>query len=175
MRFRRGAALAALRRLAFASAFLAILPAAAIAQEPDQEREQVLPGSGIRYPLGYDTETEGVLEGRVLRVETPGRGPVILRLESSGRPVTVLTAPGWYWERTEGKPAAGDLVRVTGSKTLGADGELYVVAREIIRVGAGCGCALRDEQGRPLWRGRMREMPARRCPQPAVPPPATGR
>jgi hypothetical protein len=158
---------AALRLLGIAALLAALAPPVAFAQEGGQEREEVLPGSGIRYPMGYDADTEGVVEGRVLRVEVPGRGPVVVRLESSGRPVTVLTAPGWFWDQGDWKPAAGDLVRVFGSKSVGADGELYVVAREIHPAADGCGCAVRDEQGRPLWRGRMHDRPARRCRQPA--------
>jgi hypothetical protein len=48
-----------------------------------------------------------------------------------------------------------------GSKTLGADGELYVIAREIVPARTGCGCSFRDGQGRPLWRGVMSGRPGR--------------
>jgi hypothetical protein len=167
----RRAAHAALRLLALAAFVAALAPGVARAQRAEVEREEALPGSGIRYPLGYDAETEGTLEGRVLRVELPERGPVVVRIESGGRPAAILTAPAWFWERSEWQPAVGDRVQVFGSKTLGADGELYVVAREILPVGPGCGCSVRDEQGRPLWRGRMHERPARRCRQPE---PGTG-
>lgn len=163
-RGRRGAAAAALCRRLLVAGLLLMLPATAFPADAQQlERDEVLAGSGIRYPLGYDPETEGSIEGRVVSVDLPRRGPVVLLLDAGGRSVTVLTSPVWFWDRAEGRPAAGDLVRVTGSKTLGADGELYLVAREIVPAGAACGCLFRDEHGRPLWRGRMRQSPGRRC------------
>jgi len=157
----RRVALAALRAGALALAFASFAAVPAAAQEV--EREELLPGSGIRYPLGYDPETEGSVEGRVLRVDAPQRGPVVLQMESGGRTVKVLVSPAWFWEAAEGRPGAGDTVRVLGSKTLGADGELYLVAREIETGGSGCTCSFRDGGGRPLWRGQRHAAPPRRC------------
>lgn len=170
---KRRAALAALRLGAFALVLCAGAAAGARAQEP--EREERLPGSGIRYPLGYDAETEGAVEGLVLRIEVPQRGPVMLHLESDGRPVTVFVSPAWYWEAAAGRPAAGDQVRVIGSKTIGADGEFYLVARELEPLGSGCRCVFRDEAGRPLWRGRMHGAQPGRCLPPGSRHPAGGR
>lgn len=157
----RRVALAALRAGAVALAFVAFTSVPAATQEA--EREEVLPGSGIRYPLGYDPETEGSVEGRVLRVDVPQRGPVVLQLESGGRTAKVLVSPAWFWEAAEGRPGAGDTVTVLGSKTLGADGEFYLVAREIESAGSGCTCSFRDGGGQPLWRGRRHGAPPRRC------------
>lgn len=126
-------------------------PVAGRAQE--QEPEVTLPACGIRYPGGYDPNTVGVIEGRVARFSRPGQGPVSFRLEAAGETYTVLAAPAWFWEDREIRIEIGDRVRVKGSKTMGADGNLYLVAQEIT-VGDGKEPeVLRDARGKPVWSG----------------------
>ncbi len=47
----------------------------------------------------------------------------------------------------------GDHVRVKGSKTMGADGNLYLVLQEITVGGAEKPEVFRDAAGKPVWSG----------------------
>jgi len=124
-------------------------PAGALEQEP----EMILPECGIRYPGGFDPNTVGVVEGTVAALNHPERGPVTLRLEAAGETYMVLAAPAWFWEELKPGLRKGGRVRVKGSKTLGADGNLYLVAQEIVIVDTGEPVVLRDARGRPRWSG----------------------
>ena len=134
------------------AAALALAPAGA-ARAQEQEPEVTLPACGIRYPGGYDPNTVGVVEGRVASIDVPEQGPVSFRLEDAGESYTVLAAPAWYWQERKLKLLNGDRVRVKGSKTMGADGNLYLVAQEITAAGAEKPVVLRDAQGKPAWTG----------------------
>lgn len=145
---------ATLTTLVLLAAALALPPAdLARAQVNDMEPEIVLPSCGIRYPGGYDPNTVGLVEGRVASLVRPERGPVSWRIESAGETYTVLAAPSWYWEELQVAVREGDHVRVKGSKTMGADGNLYLVAREITLPDHEKPLTLRDARGKPLWSG----------------------
>jgi hypothetical protein len=118
----------------------------------EKEPEMTLPACGIRYPGGYDPNTVGVVEGRVASFGHPEQGPVSFRLEAAGETYIVFAAPAWFWEDRKIKIVNGDRVRVKGSKTMGADGNLYLVAQEIT-VGAVNTVTLRDIHGKPVWSG----------------------
>jgi len=133
-------------------AALVLAPTVAVRAQ-EQEPEVTLPTCGIRYPGGYDPNTVGVVEGRVARIVRPERGPVSFRLEAPGDAYTVHAAPAWFWEQRKIRIENGDLVRVKGSKTMGADGNLYLVAQEISAAGAENPEVLRDARGKPLWSG----------------------
>jgi hypothetical protein len=120
---------------------------------PETEPEITLPACGIRYPGGYDPNTVGVVEGRVASLVRQARGPVSFRLEAGGGVYIVLAAPAWYWEEQRIEIRSGDRVRVKGSKSMGADGNLYLVAREIIVAGDEKPLILRDALGKPAWSG----------------------
>jgi hypothetical protein len=119
----------------------------------DEEPEVTLPACGIRYPGGYDPNTVGVVEGRVAAITIPEQGPVSFRLEAAGETYAVLAAPAWFWTDRKIVVANGDRVRVKGSKTMGADGNLYLVLREITVAGAEKPEILRDAAGKPVWSG----------------------
>lgn len=147
MNARRAGAGALLASL-LAGAVLA-LPAAALAQA---EADLVLPGCGICYPGGYDPNTVGEIRGRVTGVTVPESGPVRLVVAGDRDRWTVLAAPAWFWGKSGLNLRAGDVVTVRGSKSLGADGDLYVIAREI-RTADGAAVSFRDANGAPLWQG----------------------
>lgn len=130
-----------------------VLAPAACARAQEQEPEVTLPACGIRYPGGYDPNTVGVVEGRVAAFGHPAQGPVSFHLASAGETYTVLAAPAWFWEQRRIVIANGDRVSVKGSKTMGADGNLYLVAREITVSGAEKPEVLRDARGKPVWSG----------------------
>lgn len=124
------------------------------AQEPDT----VLPGSGILYPDGFDQNTIGEVRGKAFDLTRPGRGPVRFRLVSGRETYTVLACPPWMWNDLEVDLPDGTEVRVTGSKSLGRDGNLYVIAQEMDFPGSGRSIAFRDGRGFPLWKGSRGKM-----------------
>ena len=117
------------------------------------ERDIVLPESGIHYPDGFDVNTVGVIRGKASDVLIPESGPVRFRV-SAGRDVfTVLASPPWYWEDLGGNMVNGMDVQVHGSKTLGKDGNLYLVAQEVRILPSNKVLVFRGEDGSPSWRG----------------------
>ena len=132
---------------------LIVLTPTAASRAQDAEPEVTLPACGIRYPGGYDPNTVGVVEGRVAALARPEQGPVSFRLEAAGETYAVLAAPAWFWKDRKIMIANGDRVRVKGSKTMGADGNLYLVLQEITGAGAEKPEILRDAAGKPVWSG----------------------
>lgn len=132
-------------------ALLASLPAGARAAEPDA----VLAGSGIRYPGGFDADTVGEVRGRASGTVVPGSGPVRFRVDTDRESYHILASPPWYWKDLRVDLPDGSEVRVRGSKTLGKDMALYVVAQEVQLLPSGKSWRFRDESGYPLWKGRQ--------------------
>ena len=132
---------------------MAALTATAAVRAQEKEPDVTLPACGIRYPGGFDPNTVGVVEGRVAALQLPERGPVSFRLETVGEIYTVLAAPTWYWEERQLKITNGARVRVKGSKTMGEDGNLYLVVQQIIFADSDKPVMLRDAQGKPSWSG----------------------
>jgi hypothetical protein len=116
-------------------------------------KKPVLEGSGIRYPGGFDTNTVGEVRGTVRGVDRPVRGPMRFRLESGQETYTVLVSPSWYWEDLGTEIPEEAEVSVRGSKTLGRDMGMYIVAQEIRVISSGKAWVFRDEKGIPLWKG----------------------
>jgi hypothetical protein len=133
-------------------ALVALTPATSVRAQ-EEEPEVTLPAGGIRYPGGYDPNTVGVVEGRVASFVRPEHGPVSFRLEAAGEAYTVLAAPAWYWGERKLLVRDGDRVRVKGSKSMGADGNLYLVVQEFTVAGSDTPVILRDARGKPAWSG----------------------
>jgi len=145
----REAALRALPVLLWAIAFL--LPTLQTAHA--EEGDVVLQGSGVLYPGGFDPNTVGEVQGKAYGLAQPQHGPVRFRLESGKETYTVLASSGWYWKDLKTQLLDGSNVVVRGSKTLGNDMQLYIVAQKIRLLDSGRSLVLRDEAGRPLWQG----------------------
>ncbi len=118
-----------------------------------EEEEMVLAGSGIRYPGGFDRNTVGEVRGKAYRYGQPESGPVRFELDAEKEIYTVLVSPAWYQKDLGEKIADGTEVRVRGSKSLGKDGKLYIIAQEIKILPSGEILAFRSEDGTPLWKG----------------------
>jgi hypothetical protein len=118
-----------------------------------QEKDIILEASGIHYPGGYDPHTVGEVRGKVSRLTRPEKGPVLFTLVSDRETYTVLTSPAWYWNDSQIKNFEGQEVTVRGSKSLGKDGNLYVIAQEIAIPASGKSIELRGADGTPLWKG----------------------
>jgi hypothetical protein len=113
----------------------------------------VLENSGILYPEGFDPNTVGEVRGTARGVEKPERGPIRFRLDSGKETYTVLVSPSWYWEDLRTEIPEGAEVSVRGSKTLGRDMRMYMIAQEIRILSAGRTWTFRDPDGFPLWKG----------------------
>ena len=112
----------------------------------------VLEGSGIRYPGGFDPNTVGEIRGTARGVNRPEEGPMRFRLESGTETYTVLVSPAWYWEDLRTEVPEGAEVSVRGSKTLGRDMGMYIIAQEIRLLPSGQRWVFRNERGLPLWK-----------------------
>lgn len=133
---------------------LAALSAPAAASKAQaQQRDQALPGCGICYPGGYDLNTVGSVRGTALELQFPDEGPVRFVVDAEGERWVVLASPAWHWRTAGLRLITGGGVTVRGSKTLGSDGRLYLVAQEIRPAGEEAVVVLRDGRGRPLWSG----------------------
>ncbi len=131
------------------SAFLS--PALETAQA--LEGDTVLEGSGIHYPGGFDPNTVGEVRGKAYGLSVPERGPVRFRLETGKETYTVLASPKWFWKDLSADLPDGAEIRVRGSKTLGQDLNLYIIAQRIRIGSSGRPMDLRDGVGFPLWKG----------------------
>lgn len=117
------------------------------------DRDGVIEGCGILFPEGFDLNTVGELHGKVGPLTRPSRGPVRFQLDTGRDSYTVLTTPGWYWNDLKIELPEGTEVAVRGSKTVGTDGKLYMVAQELRVVADGRVVTLRDRTGTALWAG----------------------
>lgn len=121
----------------------------------DLERDRMLEESGIRYPDGFDPQTVGEVQGTVHGLYRPGKGPVSFDLRAQFENYRVIASPPWYWDDLNLRLADGDKVSVRGSKSLGNDGRLYIIAQEIY-LSSGRSVVLRGEDGAALWKGGPR-------------------
>ena len=133
-----------------------VVPLLAAQQAQAEENDAVLPESGIHYPGGFDPNTVGKVEGKVHGYFQPKSGPVRFQVASGRKTYTVLVSPAWYWKDLGAKVSDGTQVRVQGSKSLGRDGKLYIIAQEVRILPSGQSLVFRSEDGFPLWKGSRR-------------------
>lgn len=130
---------------------MSVVPPGTRSASAQEFLEPVLPGCGIAYPGGYDINTVGNVRGKILELQEPEDGPVRFIVAGEGERWVVLSSPAWFWKMTGLRLVPGDTVMVQGSKTLGADGTLYLIAQQIRTSGNGAVIILRDRSGFPLW------------------------
>jgi hypothetical protein len=118
-----------------------------------QEKDVVLPESGIHYPGGFDPNTVGEVQGKAYGYSHAPEGPIRFRLDSGKETYGVMASPQWYWNDLGAKIPDGTEVRVRGSKSLGKDGNLYLIAEEMRVLSTGKTYVFRDDDGYPLWKG----------------------
>lgn len=118
-----------------------------------QDKNIVLPESGIHYPDGFDANTVGDVQGRAYEFIRPEKGPVQFRLDSGKENYTIIVSPAWYWKDLNVNIPDGTEVKVRGSKSLGKDGKLYVVSQEMEIISTKKAYVFRDDDGTPMWRG----------------------
>lgn len=159
----RGSSYYCLRSKAVLAALLFVIywivPLFAAQQAQAEEKEIVLQESGIHYPGGFDPNTVGKVEGKAHGCFQPKSGPVRFQVVSGRETYTVLASPAWYWKDLGAEISGGTQVWVRGSKSLGRDGKLYIIAQEIRILPSGQSVLFRSEDGVPLWKGsRLRTM-----------------
>ncbi|MBN1628078.1 MAG: hypothetical protein JW944_16285 [Deltaproteobacteria bacterium] len=116
-----------------------------------QEKDTILSDSGIVYPGGYDLNTVGDIKGKITGIVIPESGPVQLTLNSETETYIILASPGWYWEDMNAGIEKGTEITVRGSKSLGKNGKLYIIAQEIRMTGSKKTLSFRSEKGNALW------------------------
>ena len=118
-----------------------------------QEKDTLIGESGIHYPGGFDPNTVGEVRGKAYGYVQSESGPVRFYVDSGKERYTVIASPLWYWKDYGASISDGTEIRVQGSKSLGKDGNLYIIAQEIRILSSGKTLVFRDEKGSPLWRG----------------------
>jgi hypothetical protein len=136
---------------ALLSLFAACLVLACSVAVYGADTTKILEKSGIRYPDGFDVNTVGEIRGIVQSITRPEKGPVTFDLSTAGGTYTVIASPLWYWDDVKIKLSDGDDIKVIGSKAVGKDGNLYVIAQEISVSGTTKPFVLRDVAGAARW------------------------
>ncbi|HEY9159737.1 MAG TPA: hypothetical protein VIS94_01445 [Desulfomonilia bacterium] len=120
------------------------------------DENKVLEKSGIVYPGGFDMNTLGEIKGRVAGLIVPQTGPVTFGLKAEKDTYMVIASPAWYWRQTGLSMSEGDNVTVRGSKSLGRDSNLYIIAQDIKIEATGQIITLRNNEGKPVWSNASR-------------------
>jgi hypothetical protein len=118
-----------------------------------QEKDMVLPESGIHYPGGFDPNTVGEVQGRAYGYSQPPGSPIQFRVDSGRETYIVIASPPWYWKDLGVTIPDGTEVRVRGSKSLGKDGNLYLIGQDMEVLSTGKSYTFRGNDGYPLWKG----------------------
>ena len=108
------------------------------------------PAPAQQVPISVSTRVE--IRGTIQEVRLlPGQGMPYLVISQGEKPVRVYLGSMRYLIQHNFNPKMGQEVSVTGFQV--ADG---VVAATVALTGSDRELKLRDENGRPLWRGGMR-------------------
>ena len=125
--------------------------------------------SGLNLETGYDANTVSTISGRIVSLQVGAEyRKSSLVLENNGTQAIVVLGPHRYWAEFGIELKAGDLVTVRGSKALGKDGKVYVLAQKFTDTSQNTSVTLRNESGHPAWvgggmsngQGRMNNRPA---------------
>jgi hypothetical protein len=134
--------------------FLVLLAAFTLATGSARaEEKDIILDSGIHYPGGFDANTVGEVQGKAVHIYRPEKGPMRFQLVSAYGTYTILTCPPWFWNDLRVRIGEGAEVAVRGSKTVGRDGVLYVIAQEVQVLPGGQSYCFRCKDGLPAWRG----------------------
>jgi hypothetical protein len=118
------------------------------------------PGGGMGGGMGpmlYNPQTVITLTGQVEKLEelTMGRNMAFREaiLKTDQASLKVHLGPAWFLDEKKFAIKVGDTVSATGSKVT-LNNQPVLIAREVTVNGATL--KLRDDQGRPVWRGMGR-------------------
>ena len=107
---------------------------------------------------GFDRNTVIQVAGTATQLNIgPPSGPCTLHLETAGETFIVMLGPGWYITAAHVDIRSGDRLSVEGSKMMDRQGNLHLVAARIVNQRTNAVILLRDDNGRPVWRGEAPE------------------
>jgi len=88
-------------------------------------------------------------------VELPAPGNPGLKIDTGESIVTVYgLGPQWFWEKSgQAYPQIGENITVEGYEVTMSDGTSRLIATKVIL--SGQEISLRDDSGRPVWRGGL--------------------
>jgi hypothetical protein len=133
--------------------FIIFLTFTLISGSARAEEKDIILDSGIHYPGGFDANTVGEVQGKAVHIYRPEKGPMRFQLVTAYGTYTILTCPPWFWNDLRVRIGEGAEVAVRGSKTIGRDGVLYVIAQEVQVSPGGQSYCFRSKDGTPAWRG----------------------
>lgn len=110
----------------------------------------------------YDVNTEVKLKGEITDFAKQNSGPNIIEFSSNNKIYQLHTGPWWYLEESGLVLKKGDRVEVTGSKTYDRNGNLILIIYDLKRLEGKKVYRFRDNNMRPLWRGKGRGAGGRR-------------
>ncbi|MDJ0725356.1 MAG: hypothetical protein QNJ38_09615 [Prochloraceae cyanobacterium] len=112
------------------------------------------------YRRLYDINTVETINGKIIRVDRVTRtrgmsssGVHLLVQTEKDNTISVHLGPSWYVARQDLQLNRNAEIEITGSK-IDLDGKSTIIAREVKQ--GNKTIALRDNNGIPLWSGRMR-------------------
>ncbi len=109
---------------------------------------------GTPIDPSFDQNTVVKLTGRATRVTIVSMGaPSTLQLETAGEVLKVILGPGWYLTELGADIRDGDTLSIDGSKIKDRQGQVYLLAARVTNQRTHATFELRDESGRPKWRG----------------------
>jgi len=114
--------------------------------------------SGLNLEQGYDLNMVATVKGKVVAVNADrGSGPVAIVIRQETEVFHAITAPPWFWADKGITLKPNDDISVLGAKAQGRDGAMYIIASRINNLTTGDSVTLRDETGKPVWKGRSGE------------------
>jgi hypothetical protein len=123
--------------------------------EPGQGCRGNGPGMGDGYHRMYDPAKAEIVKGQIVSVEQisgrRGRGTgVVLNLRTGTETLSVHLGPSWYLDKQDVKIAAGDVIQISGARTVRGSQDIFLAAE--VKKGNET-LKLRGENGVPLWVG----------------------
>ena len=142
--------------------FSAILALAVAAAAWAQSAAPTLPGTGPgaaapqpRMAIQYDPKSLETVSGEVTQVQARGRRgrSLNLQVKTDKETLLVLIGPASFLEQQKMTLAPGDKVEIKGTRIQHPNQALLIAGE--LKKGSQV-VKLRDEAGRPLWKGMMR-------------------
>lgn len=113
--------------------------------------------SGLDFNRGYDVNTVGVVEGRVVSMPRQVENEqYIFEILTATGTVNVSVGPGSFWQKTGIPVRINDDVSAKGARAQGQDGKQYLITQKLVNRTTGSTVELRSESGAPVWSGQNR-------------------
>lgn len=114
-------------------------------------------GSGLDFNRGYDVNTVGVVDGRVVSLPRQVENEqYIFEILTGTGTVNVSVGPGSFWQKNGVAVRINDEVSAKGARAQGQDGKQYLITQKLVNRTTGGTVELRSESGAPAWSGQNR-------------------